>query len=781
MKVRSARRFVFVGATALLVLGMPASADASPQTTTVSPKITSLAVTPTSVPGSGAAVTIHGEVTNATTCSLASVPTISGLPSSTSCAGGTFDASVTIPPNTKTTKVAYKFTLSATGTTKTVKKSKTVKEAVGTPSGSVITGFSANPDFVSAGGASVVLAATVTSGTTCALSSTPALTGLPSTQSCASGTVSYPVNLPANQTSSPVNYTFTLTTGSVNATTTATVGAAATANPPKIEATQTLAGSITWGPGVYNLTGIVTVPSGATLTLLAGTIIKTSTGGGLTVGGSLEALGTASNGIITNPVIFTSIADTSSGGTGTIGVTNEPGIVAANGSHVNVNGAVFSNTSQVISCADGGTIVATIANSIVNSSSGQVFNDATQCGGTVNINSNTITLGATSAHQSIVLNMGGYNIHVNVNSNTFTAAAGTATAGLIAATSTNGQNVTLSVTGNTFKAPAGASPGAAIVLSGVTSPAPVISGNILDTTWTGGQLANALSSEVSGINLNGNGQGQSAGDSGNTAQGGTLVLGLCNDTVGSSWTIDDTAFHAFNLPQAILLKNLDSCANGAELYVTGTGSLTVNTIPTGSASNASPTNPVIFTSIADTSSGGTGTIGVTNEPGIVAANGSHVNVNGAVFSNTSQVISCADGGTIVATIANSIVNSSSGQVFNDATQCGGTVNINSNTITLGATSAHQSIVLNMGGYNIHVNVNSNTFTAAAGTATAGLIAATSTNGQNVTLSVTGNTFKAPAGASPGAAIVLSGVTSPAPVISGNILDTTWTTALGTLI
>ena len=309
----------------------------------------------------------------------------------------------------------------------------------------------------------------------------------------------------------------------------------------------------------------------------------------------------------------------------------------------------------------------------------------------------------------------------------------------------------------------------------------MISGNILDTTWTGGQLANALSSEVSGINLNGNGQGQSAGDSGNTAQGGTLVLGLCNDTVGSSWTIDDTAFHAFNLPQAILLKNLDSCANGAELYVTGTGSLTVNTIPTGSASNASPTNPVIFTSIADTSSGGTGTIGVTNEPGIVAANGSHVNVNGAVFSNTSQVISCADGGTIVATIANSIVNSSSGQVFNDATQCGGTVNINSNTITLGATSAHQSIVLNMGGYNIHVNVNSNTFTAAAGTATAGLIAATSTNGQNVTLSVTGNTFKAPAGASPGAAIVLSGVTSPAPVISGNILDTTWTTALGTLI
>jgi RHS repeat-associated protein len=76
--------------------------------------------------------------------------------------------------------------------------------------------------------------------------------------------------------------------------------------------TGTLAASETWsGSRVYQVTGNVTVPSGVTLTIQPGAIVKFSANTGITVqaGGSLIA-----NGTVAQPIYLTSINDDSVGG-----------------------------------------------------------------------------------------------------------------------------------------------------------------------------------------------------------------------------------------------------------------------------------------------------------------------------------------------------------------------------------------------------------------------------------------------------------------------------------
>lgn len=62
------------------------------------------------------------------------------------------------------------------------------------------------------------------------------------------------------------------------------------------------------GPGVYHVTGWISVPAGTTLTLQAGAILKFN-GNGLSVDGTLLAQGASGN-----PVIFTCLQDDSAGG-----------------------------------------------------------------------------------------------------------------------------------------------------------------------------------------------------------------------------------------------------------------------------------------------------------------------------------------------------------------------------------------------------------------------------------------------------------------------------------
>jgi hypothetical protein len=66
----------------------------------------------------------------------------------------------------------------------------------------------------------------------------------------------------------------------------------------------------TWGDSaVYDLSSVVTVLKGGSLTLPAGTVVKNESSGGLTIQGTLNAQGTAAN-----PVIITSSKDDAAGG-----------------------------------------------------------------------------------------------------------------------------------------------------------------------------------------------------------------------------------------------------------------------------------------------------------------------------------------------------------------------------------------------------------------------------------------------------------------------------------
>ena len=119
---------------------------------------------------------------------------------------------LTLPANTTSKTENYTFSLSAKGSS-TVKA--TTAATVSLLSAPVITGFAATPLTVGSAGGSVTLGASVTNATSCALSSSPALSGLPQTVGCSAGTVSVPVTLPANSTSDAVTYTFNLSaTGS---------------------------------------------------------------------------------------------------------------------------------------------------------------------------------------------------------------------------------------------------------------------------------------------------------------------------------------------------------------------------------------------------------------------------------------------------------------------------------------------------------------------------------------------------------------------------------------
>ena len=73
-----------------------------------------------------------------------------------------------------------------------------------------ITSFASSPAALPDSGGSVTLSATVTGATSCVISSSSAITGLPQTQSCTSGTLSLVVSIPADTTTRARTYVFTV-------------------------------------------------------------------------------------------------------------------------------------------------------------------------------------------------------------------------------------------------------------------------------------------------------------------------------------------------------------------------------------------------------------------------------------------------------------------------------------------------------------------------------------------------------------------------------------------
>ena len=96
------------------------------------PKVLSFSADPTLLPASGGTTSLNGAVANASACVFSVRPMIVGFPQSVDCSGGTASTVVSLPANTSSTRKSYRFTLTASALTKSV-KSKTVTASVAPP------------------------------------------------------------------------------------------------------------------------------------------------------------------------------------------------------------------------------------------------------------------------------------------------------------------------------------------------------------------------------------------------------------------------------------------------------------------------------------------------------------------------------------------------------------------------------------------------------------------------------------------------------------------------
>lgn len=178
---------------------------------TPAPTIQSFDASPPTLPNTGGTVDLTAAVTDATTCKFTATPTVTGLPVTQQCAGGTATTSVTLPANPALTPKVYKFTLTVArpggGSLVSAPVSVTI---AATPPPAAQT-FTATPTELSPAGGTVDLAAAVTDATTCKLTVTPTVAGLPLSAPCTGGAFAATVALPANPTVTAKSYSFKLT------------------------------------------------------------------------------------------------------------------------------------------------------------------------------------------------------------------------------------------------------------------------------------------------------------------------------------------------------------------------------------------------------------------------------------------------------------------------------------------------------------------------------------------------------------------------------------------
>ena len=184
-----------------------------------------------------------------------------------------------------------------------------------------IIGLWPTPPTVGDTGGYVTITGKTRDATSCVLSAVPAIRGLPETLNCTDGIVSDTIKIPANTNTTSKSYDITLSAmGLSTATATTVVQVAGTTSGTPLDVSGPISVNTTWSPkkaSAYVIEGSVSVPSGVTLTIAPGTVVKSLGSGNacsqdqanLCVAGTLDAVGTSSE-----PVIFTSENDNSVGG-----------------------------------------------------------------------------------------------------------------------------------------------------------------------------------------------------------------------------------------------------------------------------------------------------------------------------------------------------------------------------------------------------------------------------------------------------------------------------------
>ena len=208
-----------LGLVAALAIGLSLPTAASASTRAPLPTVISFAASSTSLPASGGSVTLTTHVTNSTSCAFSVTPSVASMPQTKSCSTGTASVTVSLPaaPSTKAVKYKFAMTASGSGTAKT----KAVKVTVAAQVAPTVTSFAANASSLPTPGGDLTLAASVANATSCTVTATPSLPGLPATTSCTQGRASFPLGVPANAGSKNLTYRFTLSATGAGVTKTA--------------------------------------------------------------------------------------------------------------------------------------------------------------------------------------------------------------------------------------------------------------------------------------------------------------------------------------------------------------------------------------------------------------------------------------------------------------------------------------------------------------------------------------------------------------------------------
>ncbi len=171
------------------------------------PKITSLTLSPGSISRAGGSAHLHAVVKHTASCRISVTPHLAGLPETRSCSSGHLAVSFHVSASPSSAARHFTVTLKAVKSGHHVTKSVHLTQLGVLPT---VSSFNASPVNLPASGGVTLLTAAVSHGSTCRLSASPAVAGLPAPVGCAGTSYSQQVTLPANTSTTAESYSFTL-------------------------------------------------------------------------------------------------------------------------------------------------------------------------------------------------------------------------------------------------------------------------------------------------------------------------------------------------------------------------------------------------------------------------------------------------------------------------------------------------------------------------------------------------------------------------------------------
>jgi hypothetical protein len=205
-----ARGAIAASLAALLALpGMTAAAAATARAP--KPAVVTLRTSKAGLTSAGGVITVTATVRHATKCTFSSRPALRGLPAKVSCSRGRAARNLRLPGNAGTAAESYRLALTAAGSGGTSKPRYATVRVL--PAAPAVT-LSASPGGLTKDGGTATLTATVRGATSCELSASPAVTGLPASLPCAdtgkTAAITHTVTLPALTGTQAQPYSFTV-------------------------------------------------------------------------------------------------------------------------------------------------------------------------------------------------------------------------------------------------------------------------------------------------------------------------------------------------------------------------------------------------------------------------------------------------------------------------------------------------------------------------------------------------------------------------------------------